>query len=56
MPTSQPTDLVQRPKPSLNNLEHYNYSDKSLYPQFTRLLQAKIKHNSLAISSKEKQA
>ena len=56
MLTSQPTDLVQRPKPSLNNPEHYNHSDKSLYPQFAGLLQAKIKHNSLAIGSKEKQA
>jgi hypothetical protein len=56
MPTSQPTDLVRRPKPSLNDPERYDHSDKSLYPQFAGLLRAKIKHDGLAIGSEEKQA
>ena len=56
IPTSQPTDLVQRPKPSLNDPERYDHSDKSLYPQFAGLLRAKIKHDGLAISSEEKRA
>lgn len=50
------TDPVRRPKPSLNDPERYDHTDKSLYPQFTGLLRAKIKHDGLAIGSEEKQA
>lgn len=50
------TDPVRRPKPSLNDPERYDHTDKSLYPQFAGLLRAKIKHDGLAIGSEEKQA
>jgi hypothetical protein len=52
----EPTDPVRRPKPSLNDPERYDHSDKSLYPQFAGLLRAKIKHDGLAIGGEEKQA
>jgi hypothetical protein len=47
---------VRRPKPSLSDPERYDHTDKTLYPQFVGLLQAKIKHDSLSIGSEETQA
>jgi hypothetical protein len=47
---------VRRPKPSLSDPERYDHKDKTLYPQFSGLLRAKIRHDGLAIGSEEKQA
>jgi hypothetical protein len=55
--TPQPQeDVVRRAKPTLSDPKRYDHSDKTLYPQFAGLLQAKVKHDGYAIGSEEKQA
>ena len=54
--SSPPLDPLRRPKPSFPDPEPYDHTDKTLYPQFIGLLQAKIKHDGLSIGGEEKQA
>jgi hypothetical protein len=51
---SPPLDPLRRPKPSFPDPEPYDYTDKTLYPQFIGLLQVKIKHDGLSIRGEEK--
>jgi hypothetical protein len=55
--TPRPRESDSRPtKPTLSDPKRYDHSDKTLYPQFAGLLQAKVKHDGHAIGSEEKQA
>jgi 5-methylcytosine-specific restriction endonuclease McrA len=54
--SSPSLDPLRRPKPSFPDPDPYDHTDKTLYPQFIGLLQAKIKHDGLSIGGEEKQA